>query len=49
MSDQQTRGALIQHWTASDAGDFATERNIYHEDALLGGGDLSIYRICPKS
>jgi hypothetical protein len=35
MSDQEIREALNQHWTASDAGDFATEHDIYHEDAVL--------------
>src|SRR5258708_26909438 len=35
MSDQEIREALNQHWTASDTGDFATEHDIYHEDAVL--------------
>ena len=35
MSDQAIREALNQHWTASDTGDFATEHDIYHEDAVL--------------
>jgi hypothetical protein len=35
MSDQEIRAALNQHWTASDTGDFATEHDIYHEDAVL--------------
>jgi hypothetical protein len=35
MRDQEIREALNQHWTASDAGDFATEHNIYLEDAVL--------------
>jgi hypothetical protein len=35
MSDQEIREAPNQHWTASDAGDFATEHDIYHEDAAL--------------
>jgi hypothetical protein len=35
MSDQEIREALNRHWTASNAGDFATEHDIYHEDAVL--------------
>jgi hypothetical protein len=35
MSDQEIRAALEQHWTSSDSGDFATEHDIYHEDAVL--------------
>jgi hypothetical protein len=35
MRDQDIREALIQHWTASNSGDFATEHEIYHEDAIL--------------
>jgi ketosteroid isomerase-like protein len=35
MSDQEIREALNQHWAASNAGDFATEHGIYHEDAHL--------------
>jgi hypothetical protein len=35
MSDREIREALNQHWTASDSGDFATEHDIYHEDAVL--------------
>ena len=35
LRDQQIRTALDQHWTASDANDFATEHLIYHEDAVL--------------
>jgi hypothetical protein len=35
MSDQEIREALNQHWAASNAGDFATEHDIYHEDAYL--------------
>jgi hypothetical protein len=27
--------ALRRHWEASDAGDFAVEHEIYHEDAVL--------------
>ena len=33
--DQEIRGALDQHWAASDANDFETEHRIYHEDAVL--------------
>lgn len=35
MSDQEIREALNQHWAASNTGDFATEHDIYHEDAFL--------------
>jgi len=35
MSDQEIRAALDRHWTASDAGDFETEHDIYLEDAVL--------------
>jgi hypothetical protein len=35
MSDQEIREALNRHWTASNAGDFATEHDIYLEDAYL--------------
>ena len=35
MQDQQIRAALDQHWAASDANDFETEHNIYHDDAVL--------------
>jgi ketosteroid isomerase-like protein len=35
MRDQEIREALDQHWTASNSGDFATEHEIYHEDAVL--------------
>jgi len=33
--DQEIREALNQHWAASNAGDFATEHDIYYDDALL--------------
>src|SRR5579864_8475519 len=33
--DREIRGALDQHWAASDANDFETEHLIYHEDAVL--------------
>jgi hypothetical protein len=35
MSDQDIRDALDRHWAASDSGDFATEHDIYEEDAVL--------------
>jgi len=35
MKDQEIRDALDQHWAASNAGDFATEHDIYHDDAFL--------------
>ena len=35
MRDQEIREALTQHWAASDSGDFATEHEIYQEDAVL--------------
>ena len=35
MRDLEIRAALDRHWTASDAGDFETEHDIYLEDAVL--------------
>ena len=36
MNEEQTiRAALDRHWAASDANDFATEHEIYHDDAVL--------------
>jgi hypothetical protein len=36
MTDNpQTHTALTRHWAASDANDFQTEHEIYHEDAIL--------------
>src|SRR5580698_10252499 len=35
MRDEEIRVALNRHWAASDSGDFATEHDIYHEDAEL--------------
>jgi hypothetical protein len=35
MRDQDIREALNQHWTASNSGDFATEHDIYRDDAVL--------------
>jgi hypothetical protein len=34
-SEQDIRTALVQHWAASDANDFATEHQIYRDDAVL--------------
>jgi SnoaL-like domain len=33
--DDEIRTALARHWAASDANDFATEHEIYREDAVL--------------
>ena len=33
--DQDIRTALDRHWAASDANDFETEHEIYHDDAVL--------------
>src|ERR1700755_761549 len=35
MDNQTVRMALERHWRASDASDFETEHEIYHEDAVL--------------
>jgi len=35
MDDPEIREALDRHWAASDANDFATEHEIYREDAVL--------------
>jgi hypothetical protein len=35
MDDRTVRLALELHWTASDAGDFKLEHEIYREDAVL--------------
>ena len=35
MNDDTVRAALRRHWAASDANDFATEHQIYREDAVL--------------
>ena len=35
MSARQIRAVLDRHWAASDAGDFATEHDIYRDDAVL--------------
>ena len=34
-NDATTRAALDRHWAASDANDFETEHDIYHDDAVL--------------
>jgi hypothetical protein len=34
-ADDEIRAALSRHWAASDANDFATEHQIYREDAIL--------------
>ena len=34
-TEQDIRAALLQHWAASDANDFATEHQIYCDDAIL--------------
>jgi hypothetical protein len=33
--DRNIRAALDRHWVASDANDFETEHEIYHDDAVL--------------
>lgn len=35
MYDDDVRIALERHWAASDANDFATEHEIYRQDAIL--------------
>ena len=35
MADHDVRAALELHWAASDSGDFETEHDIYHDDAVL--------------
>jgi len=35
MRAQEIHAALDRHWTASDANDFETGHDIYHEDAVL--------------
>ena len=35
MENDQIRSALDRHWSASDAGDFDAEHDIYHDDAVL--------------
>ena len=35
MRDDDVRAALLRHWAASDANDFATEHRIYDDQAVL--------------
>jgi hypothetical protein len=35
MDDRDARAALARHWAASDANDFASEHEIYADDAVL--------------
>lgn len=35
MHDDDVRAVLRRHWAASDANDFATEHEIYRDDAVL--------------
>jgi hypothetical protein len=35
MTNPDIRTALERHWAASDASDFATEHEIYRDDAIL--------------
>jgi SnoaL-like protein len=35
MRDDDVRAALLAHWAASDANDFAAEHQIYRADAIL--------------
>lgn len=35
MGDEDVRAALLRHWAASDANDFAAEHAIYAADAVL--------------
>ena len=35
MDENDIRTALERHWAASEASDFETEHDIYHEDAVL--------------
>jgi hypothetical protein len=35
MDEQTIHSALLRHWQASDASDFAAEHAIYHDDAVL--------------
>ena len=35
MDNDEIRSALDRHWDASDASDFDTEHEIYHDDAVL--------------
>jgi ketosteroid isomerase-like protein len=35
MDAREARAALNRHWAASEAGDYETEHDLYHEDAVL--------------
>lgn len=35
MDHREAHAALMRHWIASDANDFAAEHEIYHEEAVL--------------
>ncbi|MDT5169800.1 MAG: hypothetical protein QOD02_3131, partial [Mycobacterium sp.] len=35
MRNDDVQATLRRHWTASDANDFATEHQIYRDDAIL--------------
>lgn len=35
MRDDEVRSALMRHWAASDANEFATEHEIYSDQAVL--------------
>src|SRR5690242_728887 len=35
MADGDNRAALDRHWTASEAGDYEAEHDLYQEDAVL--------------
>jgi ketosteroid isomerase-like protein len=48
MTDDNVRAALHDHWTASDANDFAAEHRIYRADAILEYPQSS-ERICGRA
>jgi len=35
VTDQEILATLNRHWAASDSGDFKTEHELYHDDAVL--------------
>ena len=35
MGEQEIRAALSRHWTATEAGDYETEHEIYRDDVVL--------------
>lgn len=35
MGDQENRAALDRHWTASEAGNYEAEHDLYQDDAVL--------------